>query len=69
MGAGAAILIILKKYLDDVVIYPTNISIVSVNGQIIESSGQATLNLVVKTSDASSPDVCDYRYNKTSLRL
>lgn len=48
MGAGAAILILLKKYLDDVVIYPTNISIVSINGQMIECSGQATLNLVMK---------------------
>lgn len=40
-------MIILKKYLDGVVIYLENISIALANGQKIKCSGQATLNLAV----------------------
>ena len=47
VDTGAAILIIPKEYLNNAVIYPTIISLVSVNNVKIECSGQTVLNLAL----------------------
>ena len=47
VDTGAAISIVPKRYLKGAVIHPTNIAIVSANGQNIQCSGQATLQVVI----------------------
>ena len=45
MDTGAQISIIPKSFLSGIVIYPTNISVISANAQNIECSGQAQLTI------------------------
>lgn len=47
VDTGAAVSVIPKKYVNGVVIYPTNISIVAANGIKIECCGQAVLTLAL----------------------